>query len=134
MYNVDELKAMLNKNTPEELADAFTKNLNAAIQEKRKQEENSKNKIADCATIIRSGVNYVNKYYPDLGKYMALIKDEDIDEIAEDLIELFDGEVADAVKELDNLLKLVSTVNEKKISTEKTVDPLDGFLKAYGLK
>ena len=56
MYNVDELKAMLDKSTPEELANAFTKNLNAAIQEKRKQEENSKNKIADFATIIRSGI------------------------------------------------------------------------------
>lgn len=134
MYNVDELKAMLNKNTPEELADAFTKNLNAAVQEKRKQEENSKNKIADCATIIRSGVNYVNKYHPDLGKYMALMKDEDIDEVAEDLVEMFDREIANVVKELDNLLKVVSATNRKKISTEKTVDPLDGFLKAYGLK
>lgn len=134
MYNVDELKAMLNENTPEELANAFTKNLNAAVQEKKKQEANSKNKIADCATIIRNCINYVNKYYPDLGKYMALIKDEDIDEVAESLVESFEGEVVDAVKELNHLLKVVSAVNEKKVSTEKTVDPLEGFLKAYGLK
>ena len=134
MYNVDELKAMLDKSTPEELANAFTKNLNAAVQEKRKQEENSNNKIADFATIIRSGISYINKYYPDLSACMTLIKDEDIDEIAKDLVELFDKEVASVVKELDDLLKVISAVNKKKISIEKTVDPLDGFLKAYGLK
>ena len=134
MYNVDELKAMLDKSTPEELANAFTKNLNAAIQEKRKQEENSNNKIADFATIIRSGISYIDKYYPDLSACMTLIKDEDIDEIAKDLVELFDKEVASVGKELDDLLKVISAVNKKKISTEKTVDPLEGFLKAYGLK
>lgn len=123
MYNTNDILEMLNKGmTADEIAEAFTNSLNAAIKE---NETNSKKKekIEDAEALIAAFTNFMNKHYPNT---------IEVEFTGEDLVDAID----ELVPELKKLSQLMGVLAPKESSTPKEnapIDPISYFLKSYNL-
>lgn len=131
MYSVNDILSLLEKGEkPETIAQNFTDILNAAIDQKKKDEEEAKQKLQETKkrelqTILDEIQMWFKTYYPELeieGSFKA-----------EEVMPIFDG-TAGSLKELNKLFAKVPT--EKKKDTEKAVSAdkaINDFLKMFYL-
>ena len=141
MNKLDLMEMMKNGMSAGDLADAFTKELNAAVAEMRAQEEAKKAEVAlaqkkteragELATVI---FNFLEDYYPDL--YEPRMR-EVID--AEAVIEIL-NESARKVREMAPLMEALAggkkmpfsgqvKISAKPIGAKSEKDPILDFLK-----
>ena len=141
MNKLDLMEMMKNGMSAGDLADAFTKELNAAVAEMRAQEEAKKAEVAlaqkkteragELATVI---FNFLEDYYPDL--YEPRMR-EVID--AEAVIEIL-NESARKVREMAPLMEALAggkkmpfsgqvKISAKPIGAKPEKDPILDFLK-----
>lgn len=132
MNNVDDIVTLLAKGdiTAEELANDFAKNLNEAVArmdaaKKAREEEYEKQKLADAEIIVHTLVVFLQKYYNDFCKNIA-VTNTDETEFAKEIIANIDA----YIKLIDGLSFL--TTDTKRAATS-VKDPIMEFLKEYKL-
>lgn len=138
MYSQEDIfKALQAGTNPEDMIRQFTDNMNAAIAQK-KAEDQKKNqayarKVAKMQAIIDEVFDFMKEFYPSLP-----ITDDLRDGVdAHDLVEALD----DSVRQVEQLTSMFGgLVNEKpqqSITIKKAInsdDALNNFLKSNGLK
>lgn len=138
MYSQEDIfKALQAGTNPEDMIRQFTDNMNAAIAQK-KAEDQKKNqayarKVAKMQAIIDEVFDFMKEFYPSLP-----ITDDLRDGVdAHDLVESLD----DSVRQVEQLTSMFGgLVNEKpqqSITIKKAIDSddaLNKFLKSNGLK
>ena len=131
MYSVNDILSLLNKGEkPETIAQNFTDILNAAIDQKKKDDEEAKHKLQETKkrelqTILDEMRIWFQTYYPELNIQCSLK--------AEEVMPIFDG-TAGSWKEFNKLFAKVPT--EKKKNTEKNINAdkaNNDFLKMFYL-
>ena len=140
MYSVNDILSLLEKGEkPEVIAQNFTDILNAAIDQKKKDDEKAAKKKAEeeakqklqetkkreLQTILDEIQMWFNTYYPEL-RIQSSLK-------AEEVMPIFD-DTAGSLKEFNKLFAKVPI--EKKKDTEKIVDAdkaINDFLKMFYL-
>lgn len=138
MYSQEDiLKALQAGTNPEDMIRQFTDNMNAAIAQK-KAEDQKKNqayarKVAKMQAIIDEVFDFMKEFYPSLPITEDLRDGVD----AHDLVESLD----DSVRQVEQLTAMFGGImNEKpqqNITIKKTInsdDALNKFLKSNGLK
>lgn len=137
--NYTDIMALLSKYSPEEIAESFSKELNAAV---KKQEEEKKAKEKTRLTAATNFLSALNEFfeicYPD--------SNIEINITAEELLESFD-EFIPEMKKFNAILDSVAKTFEpsalaavpKSVSDSisaipnSTVDPITSFLRTYNL-
>ena len=140
MYSVNDILSLLEKGEkPEIIAQNFTDILNAAIDQKKKDDEKAAKKKAEeeakqklqetkkreLQTILDEFQMWFKTYYPELGIQCSLT--------AEEVMPIFDGTVG-SWKEFNKLFARIPT--EKKKDADKAVDAdkaINDFLKMFYL-
>ena len=140
MYSVNDILSLLEKGEkPETIAQNFTDILNAAIDQKKKDDEKAAKKKAEeeakqklqetkkreLQTILDEIQMWFNTYYPEL-RIQSSLK-------AEEVMPIFD-DTAGSLKEFNKLFAKVPI--EKQKDTEKAVDAdkaINDFLKMFYL-
>lgn len=140
MYSVNDILSLLEKGEkPETIAQNFTDILNAAIDQKKKDDEKAAKKKAEeeakqklqetkkreLQTILDEIQMWFKTYYPELEIQCSLK--------AEEIMPIFD-DTAGSLKELNKLFAKIPT--EKKKDTEKVVSAdkaINDFLKMFYL-
>ena len=131
MYSVNDILSLLEKGEkPEVIAQNFTDILNAAIDQKKKDEEEANKKLQETKkrelqTILDEIQMWFNTYYPEL-RIQTSLK-------AEEVMPIFD-DTAGSLKEFNKLFAKVPT--EKKKDTEKNINAdkaINDFLKMFYL-
>lgn len=131
MYSVNDILSLLNEGEkPETIAQNFTDILNAAIDKKKKDDEEANKKLQEAKkrelqTILDEIQMWFNNYYPEL-RIQTSLK-------AEEVMPIFD-DTAGSLKELNKLFAKVPT--EKKKDTEKNINAdkaINDFLKMFYL-
>ena len=131
MYSVNDILSLLNKGEkPETIAQNFTDILNAAIDQKKKNDEEANKKLQETKkrelqTILDEIKMWCKTYYPELNIQCSLK--------AEEVMPIFDG-TAESLKEFNKFFDKIPI--EKKKDTEKTVDAdkaINDFLKMFYL-
>ena len=133
----DILTALQGGQDPQDIANSFADQLNAAIRQKAEDDKVASDKIDRVASVLDAALDLLEDFYPDL--YTAEMRDAFT---AEDLVEAMDEAYAeiqrmspalgDLLKELEkeDAAKLDTKVNDKIFSA----NPIDMFLKQNGLK
>ena len=155
MYTKNELLKMLETTSADDLAATFTSALNEAIKEKEAAEAEAKKRIAeraalenDTSLLMDHIKNYLEVHYPTFPA--DIFAKVDITATVDAFDHVFNDK--NLIKEVNTLRNLMVTLNHKvspadikagdaaiapnpavKVSTA-TVDPLDNFLRSYGLK
>lgn len=153
MYTKNELLKMLETTSADDLAETFTSALNEAIKEKEAAEAEAKKRIAeraalenDTSLLMDHIKNYLEVHYPAFPA--DVFTKADISTIVDAFDHVFNDK--NLIKEVNTLRNLMTTLNHKvssadtkagdaaigpnlKVSTA-TVDPIDNFLRSYGLK
>ena len=131
MYSVNDILSLLNKGEkPETIAQNFTDILNAAIDQKKKDDEEAKHKLQETKkrelqTILDEMRIWFQNYYPELNIQESLK--------AEEVMPIFD-DTAGSLKEFNKLFAKVPI--EKKKDTEKNINAdkaINDFLKMFYL-
>ena len=131
MYSVNDILSLLNKGEkPETIAQNFTDILNAAIDQKKKDDEEAKQKLQETKkrelqTILDEIKMWCQTYYPELNIQCSLK--------AEEVMPIFD-DTAGSLKEFNKLFAKVPI--EKKKDTEKNINAdkaINDFLKMFYL-
>ena len=131
MYSVNDILSLLNKGEkPETIAQNFTDILNAAIDQKKKNEDEAKQKLQETKkrelqTILDEMRIWFQTYYPELNIQCSLK--------AEEVMPIFDG-TAGSWKEFNKFFAKVPV--EKKDADKATVDAdkaINDFLKMFYL-
>jgi hypothetical protein len=122
------------------IAQEFVANLNAAIDEKKIQEEADKKvaeKAARAEELAQDIFSFIHDFYPDfeLGGLVDLTK-EDTAGFGTAIIEMFDA-AAEEMKQLTPFVKsleaLIPADKKDKLDNAVKGDPIADFLKASGL-
>lgn len=162
MYTKNELLKMLETTSADDLASTFTSALNDALaerkkieEEKKKAEEEARKKAAersalenDTALLMEHIKNFLEVHYPTFPA--DIFAKVDIATTVDAFDKVFNDK--NLIHEVNTLRNLMTTLNHKvspadikagdaaiapnpavKVSTA-TVDPLDNFLRSYGLK
>lgn len=116
MYNMNDILAQLQGGqSADQIAQAFTDALNAAIQKQNEQSEaNARRqaKISDMADLIEDIVDFISEYYPE-------VLPEDMD------LEITEADVAELIDELDAAIpQLVQLTSALKGLEELTAKPV----------
>jgi hypothetical protein len=137
--NYTDIMALLSKYSPEEIAESFSKELNAAV---KKQEEEKKAKEKTRLTAATNFLSSLNEFfticYPD--------SNIEINITAEELLESFD-EFIPEMKKINIALNSIAeacqpstfaavpkSITDSIASIPKpTIDPIASFLRAYDL-
>lgn len=131
MYSVNDILSLLEKGEkPETIAQNFTDILNAAIDQKKKVDEEANKKFQETKkrelqTILDEIQVWFKNYYPEL-RIQTSLK-------AEEVMPIFD-DTAGSLKEFNKLFAKVPT--EKKKDTEKNINAdkaINDFLKMFYL-
>ena len=138
MYSVNDILSLLEKGEkPETIAQNFTDILNAAIDQKKKDDEKKKKaeeeankklqeaKKRELQAILDEIQMWFNHYYPEL-RIQTSLK-------AEEVMPIFD-DTAGSLKEFNKLFAKIPT--EKKKDTEKNINAdkaINDFLKMFYL-
>lgn len=132
MYSVNDILSLLNKGEkPETIAQNFTDILNAAIDQKKKDDEEANKKLQETKkrelqTILDEIQMWFNNYYPEL-RIQASLK-------AEEVMPIFDS-TAGSLKDFDKFFAKIPI--EKKKDTEKNTinadKAINDFLKMFYL-
>ena len=131
MYSVNDILSLLNEGEkPETIAQNFTDILNAAIDQKKKDDEEAKHKLQETKkrelqTILDEIKMWCQTYYPELNIQCSLK--------AEEVMPIFD-DTAGSLKEFNKLFAKVPI--EKKKDTEKNINAdkaINDFLKMFYL-
>lgn len=139
----DILTALQSGQDPNEIANSFADQLNAAIRQKAEDDKvaNDKKsyKIDRVASVMDAVLDLLEDFYPDL--YVEDLRDA---VSAEDLVEAMDEAYAEiqrmtpVLSALDDLLKDLEKEDTSKptlkVDTKSQVSPIEIFLKANGLK
>jgi hypothetical protein len=117
------------------IAQEFVANLNAAIDEKKNQEEANKKeeeKRLRAEQLAQDILTFVHDFFPDLelGGLIDLTKGSD--KLGNELIEVFESASAEIKQMKPFLDSLIATAPKDKIQIAKE-DPIADFLKASGL-
>lgn len=120
MYNMNDILAQLQGGqSADQIAQAFTDALNAAIQKQNEQSEaNARRqaKISDMADLIEDIVDFISEYYPE-------VLPEDMD------LEITEADVAELIDELDaaipQLVQLTSALKGLEELTAKSVSRVE---------
>ena len=132
MYSVNDILSLLNEGEkPETIAQNFTDILNAAIDQKKKGDEEAKQKLQETKkrelqTILDEIKMWCKTYYPELNIQCSLK--------AEEVMPIFDG-TAESLKEFNKFFDKVP-VEKKKDADKATVDAdkaINDFLKMFYL-
>lgn len=135
-FNMNDILAALQSGQdPNDIANSFADQLNAAIRQKVADDKiaNIKNeKINRVSEVIDVVLDFVEDFYPDLytDKARNAIK-------AEDLIDAMDeayAEIQRMTPVLDELEELLKKLEKEDIQDKDKTNPIDVFLKANGLK
>ena len=122
MYNMNDILAQLQGGqSADQIAQAFTDALNAAIQKQNEQSEaNARRqaKISDMADLIEGLVDFIDKYYPEL-----LPEDMDLEITDEDAAQLID-ELDAAVPQLVQLTSALKGLEELTAKPVSRVEPI----------
>lgn len=133
----DILTALQGGQDPQDIANSFADQLNAAIRQKAEDDKVASDKIDRVASVLDAALDLLEDFYPDL--YTAEMRDAFT---AEDLVEAMDEAYAEIqrmspvlgylLKELEkeNAAKPDTKVNDKVFSA----NPINMFLKQNGLK
>jgi hypothetical protein len=126
--NYTDIMALLSKYSPEEIAESFSKELNAAVK-KQEEEKKAKEKVRLTAAInFLSSLNeFFAVCYPD--------SNIEINITAEELLESFD-EFIPEMKKLNTVLDSITKTFEPSTLAavpKSTVDPIASFLRTYNL-
>lgn len=126
--NYTDIMALLSKYSPEEIAESFSKELNAAV---KKQEEEKKAKEKTRLTAATNFLSALNEFfaicYPD--------SNIEINITAEELLENFD-EFIPEMKKINNALDSIAKAFEPSTLAavpKPTIDPIASFLRTYNL-
>lgn len=116
MYNMNDILAQLQGGqSADQIAQAFTDALNAAIQKQNEQSEadaRRQAKISDMADLIEDIVDFISEYYPE-------VLPEDMD------LEITEADVAELIDELDAAIpQLVQLTSALKGLEELTAKPV----------
>lgn len=153
MFTKDQILKMLETTSPDDLAAAFTSSLNTAIKEKEEAEKKAKKEAAeraalenDTALLVDHIKNYVAVHFPSFP--VEVFKGVDIATITDACAHVFNDK--NLIREINTLRKLMTigdptpstktdgaALEVKPITattTKNNGDPLDNFLRAYGLK
>ena len=135
MFNMEDILARLAAGeTAEAIADSFTNALNGAVQEQAKQDAARKKeneKLADAQTMVNTVLDFIDKWYPELGTAAV-----DVD--AADVLEVLDQMIPELTAMTKLLTKLEKTLNEPvkvkvKSTTKPSADPFKAFFSAHNL-
>lgn len=151
MYTKNELLKMLETTSADDLAETFTSALNEALAEKKKIEEEERKRIAeraglenDTSLLMDHIKNYLEVHYPTFPA--DIFTKVDIATTVDAFDKVFNDK--NLIHEVNTLRNLMTTLNSKvnltdtkasdaaiaktKITTD--YDPIDNFLRSYGLK
>ena len=122
MYNMNDILAQLQGGqSADQIAQAFTDALNAAIQKQNEQSAaNARRqaKISDMADLIEGLVNFISEYYPEV-----LPEDVDLEITEEDVAGLID-ELDAAVPQLVQLTSALKGLEELTTKPASRVEPI----------
>lgn len=138
----DILTALQSGQDPQDIANSFADQLNAAIRQKAEDDKvaNAKSeKIDRVSEVIDVVLDFIEDFYPDL------YTDQARDAVkAEDLVDAMDeayAEIQRMTPVLDELEELLKKLDEKdtpkhtlKVDIKDKANPIETFLKANGLK
>ena len=147
MYTKNELLKMLETTSADDLAATFTSALNEAIKEKEAAEAEAKKRIAeraalenDTSLLMDHIKNYLEVHYPTFPA--DIFTKVDIATTVDAFDKVFNDK--NLIQEVNTLRNLMTTLNHKVTLTApktgdaaiaKTAkDPIDDFLRSYGLK
>lgn len=153
MYTKNELLKMLETTSADDLAATFTTALNEAIKEKEAAEAEAKKRIAeraalenDTSLLMDHIKNYLEVHYPTFPA--DIFTKVDIATTVDAFDKVFNDK--NLIQEVNTLRNLMTTLNHKVSLTDTkagdaaigpnlkantaTVDPIDNFLRSYGLK
>lgn len=135
----DILTALQSGQDPQDIANSFANQLNAAIRQKAEDDKvaNDKKdyKMNRVASVVDGILDLLEDFYPDL--YTEEMRDAIS---TEDLVEVMDEAYAEiqrmtpVLSALDDLLKDLEKEDTLKVDTKSQVSPIETFLKANGLK
>ena len=139
-FNMNDILAALQSGQdPNEIANSFADQLNAAIRQKAEDDKVASDKksykIDRVASVMDAVLDLLEDFYPDL--YVEDLRDA---VSAEDLVEAMDEAYAEIQKmtpvlsALDDLEKEDTSKPTLKVDTKSQVSPIETFLKANGLK
>ena len=124
--------------TIESLGEKFAQALNEVNAAQKKTEEEQAIKVDTFNDILKSLVQWLNYYYPALGELIPEVSDT----TASEVVKALDTEIDELVEALDIFQKLATPkveIKKKKRnpncggSVEESADPVQEFLKMYGL-
>lgn len=143
-FNMNDILAALQSGQdPNEIANSFADQLNAAIRQKAEDDKVASDKksykIDRVASVMDAILDLLEDFYPDL-----YVEDLRKAVSAEDLVEAMDEAYAEiqrmtpVLSALDDLLKDLEKEDTPKptlkVDTKSQVNPIETFLKANGLK
>lgn len=143
-FNMNDILAALQSGQdPNEIANSFADQLNAAIRQKAEDDKVASDKksykIDRVASVMDAVLDLLEDFYPDL--HVEDLRDA---VSAEDLVEAMDEAYAEiqrmtpVLSALDDLLKDLEKEDTSKptlkVDTKSQVSPIETFLKANGLK
>ena len=134
MFNMEDILARLqNGETPEAIADSFTNALNGAVQEQAKQDAARKKedeKLADAQAIVDRVLDFLDKWYPEVGTCGTVVDAADVLEVLDQMI----PELTAMTKLLAKLDKVLDEPVKVKVkSAQCPSDPFKAFFESHNI-
>ena len=128
MFNYEDILAQMNDGvSAEEIAKAFTEQLNKAIhvqEEEAKAQSEHKELLADADTVAQAFNNFTNKWYSDISQHTIT---------AEEILDVYEL-IAGLNIKVDKLKNGVKTTISSSKNLDANVDKIiDSFLTSLGL-